>query len=158
LATKPIREFYACAAFISFPTALLAEYVRKPEQRTTAVAVYSGTLAVTAIFFTILWLYAAGNYRLVDRNLHPALLRSMTRRYVVGMALYILAFALAFINVVVTLLLIVGLALLFVLPEPDERPRKTVRRIKPYTVVRTRPPKTRSRTRVGKPQERPSRG
>jgi hypothetical protein len=50
----------------------------------------------------------------------------MTRRYVVGMALYILAFALAFINVVVTLLLIVGLALFFVLPEPGERPRKTL--------------------------------
>ncbi len=107
------------------PTALLAEYVREPEQRTTAVAIYCGTLAVTAIFFTLLWLYAAGNYRLVDQDLSPALLRSMTRRYVVGMALYILAFALAFVNVVVTLLLIVGLALLFILPEPRERPRKT---------------------------------
>ncbi len=49
----------------------------------------------------------------------------MTRRYVVGMALYILAFALAFVNVVVTLLLIVSLALLFILPEPGERSRKT---------------------------------
>jgi uncharacterized membrane protein len=114
-----------CVAFIPFPTALLAEYVREPKQRTTAVAVYSGTLAVTAVFFTILWLYAANNYRLVDRNLSPALLRSMTRRYVVGMVLYILAFSLAFVNVVVTLLLIVGLALLFILPEPGERPRKT---------------------------------
>ena len=128
MATKPIREFYACVAFIPFPTALLAEYVREPEQRTAAVAVYSGTLAVTSIFFTILWLYSAGNRRLVDRNLHPALLRSMTRRYVVGMALYILAFARAFINAVVTLLLIVGLALLLILPEPGERPRKTLRR------------------------------
>ena len=152
MATKPIREFYACVAFIPFPTAPLAEYVREPEQRTTAVAVYSGTLTVTAIFFTILWLYAAGNRRLVDRNLHPALLRSMTRRYVVGMALYILAFALAFINVVVTLLLIVGLALLFILPEQASV------LVKPYVVVRTRPPKTRSRTRLGKPQDRPSRG
>jgi hypothetical protein len=58
----------------------------------------------------------------------------MTRRYVVGMALYILAFALAFINVVVTLLLIVGFALLFVLPEPGERPRKTLRRSEDTTV------------------------
>ena len=148
MATKPIREFYACVAFIPSPTALLAEYVREPEQRTTAVAVYSGTLAVTAIF----WLYAAGNYRLVDRNLHPALLRSMTRRYVVGMALYILAFALAFINVVVTLFLIVGS------PCSSSCLSQASVLVKPYAVVRTRPPKTRSRTRVGKPQERPSRG
>ncbi|MDQ4083709.1 MAG: hypothetical protein M3117_04845 [Actinomycetota bacterium] len=51
-----------CCAFF---TALLADYIREPEQRT--VAVYSGTLAVTAIFFTLLWLYASGNRGLVDR-------------------------------------------------------------------------------------------
>ena len=48
----------------------------------------------------------------------------MTRRYMVGIVLYKLAFTLAFVNVAVTLFLIVGLALLFVLPEPTERPRK----------------------------------
>jgi len=57
--------FLMCVAFIPFSTALLSEYLREPEQRTTAVAVYSGTLAVTAVFFTVLWLYAAGNYCLV---------------------------------------------------------------------------------------------
>jgi hypothetical protein len=43
-----------CIAFIPFPTALLAEYIREETHRTTAVAVYSGTLAVTAVFFTLL--------------------------------------------------------------------------------------------------------
>jgi uncharacterized membrane protein len=57
--------FLMCKAFIPFSTALLADYIREPEQRT--VAVYSGTLAVTAIFFTLLWLYASGNRRLMDR-------------------------------------------------------------------------------------------
>jgi len=37
----------------------------EPEQRT--VAVYSGALAVTAIFCTLLWLYTSGNRRLEDR-------------------------------------------------------------------------------------------
>ena len=104
---------------IPFPTALLAEYIREEEYRTTAVAVYSGTLAVTAIFFTVLWLYVAGNYRLVDRSVDPLLLRAMTRRYVFGMVLYILAFALAFVSPAASLALIIILALLFVLPEPD---------------------------------------
>ena len=119
--------FLMCVAFIPFPTALLAEYIQSDE-RTTAGAVYSGTLAVTAIFFTLLWLYAATNYRLVRRDLNPTLFRAMTRRYVLGMVLYILAFALAFLSVVLSLVLVVGLALLFVLPEPGERPRKTLRR------------------------------
>ena len=111
--------FLMCVAFIPFPTALLAEYLREPEQRTTAVAVYSGTLAVTAIFFTVLWLYAAGNYRLVNRDLDPAALQAMTLRYVIGMLLYVGAFALVFVSVTLSLALIVVLALLFVLPEPS---------------------------------------
>jgi uncharacterized membrane protein len=112
--------FLMCVAFIPFPTALLADYLSgTDEHRTTAVAVYSGTLAVTAVFFTILWLYAAGNYRLVDRAIDPLLLRAMTRRYVFGMVLYILAFALAFFSAAARLTLIVILALIFVLPEPE---------------------------------------
>ena len=93
-----------------------------------AGAVYAGTLAVTAVFFTLLWLYAAANYRLVDRNLDPALLRAMTRRYVFGMVAYIVTFALAFVNVAASLILIVILALLFVLPEPGERSKPPRRR------------------------------
>ncbi len=110
--------FLMCVAFIPFPTALLAEYLQGIE-RATAGAVYAGTLAVTAVFFTLLWLYAAANYRLVDRNLNPALLRVMTRRYVFGMVAYLIAFALAFVNVAASLILIVILALIFVLPEPS---------------------------------------
>jgi uncharacterized membrane protein len=115
--------FLLCVAFIPFPTALLAEYIQGSEgERQTAIAVYSGTLAVTGIFFTLLWLYAANDYRLVNRPLNPRLLRAMTRRYLIGAALYIIAFAIAFISAVASLGLIVGLALLFVLPEPGERP------------------------------------
>ena len=117
-----------CTAFIPFPTALLAGYIQgTEEQQTTAVASYSGTLAVTAVVFTLLWLYAANGYRLVGRNLDPALLRAMTRRYVLGMVLYATAFALAFLNPVFSLALIAGLALLFVLPEPDSRPGESPR-------------------------------
>src|SRR5215213_1935107 len=111
--------FLMCVAFIPFPTALLADYLRGTE-RATAGAVYAGTLAVTAVFFTLLWLYAATNYRLIDRNLDPFLVRAMTRRYVFGMVAYLFAFLLAFVNVAASLILIVVLALLFVLPEPGE--------------------------------------
>lgn len=85
---------------------------------------------MTAIFFTILWLYVAGNRRLVDRSLDPSLLRAMTRRYVAGTFAYLLAFAVAFVSVTASLALIVILALIFVLPEPGERtgPPRRLRR------------------------------
>ncbi len=121
--------FLMCVAFIPFPTALLAEYLQgSGAERTVAGAVYAGTLAITAVFFTLLWLYAATGYRLVDRNLDPALLRAMTRRYVFGMVAYLVTFALAFVNVAASLVLIVILALLFVLPEPGERSKPPRRR------------------------------
>lgn len=118
--------FLMCVAFIPFPTALLADYIRT-EERTTAVAAYSGTLAVTAIFFTLLWLYIVGN-GLLDRDLDSTMVRAMTRRYMVGMLLYIVAFGLAFVSVSLSLAVILVLALLFILPEPGERTQKPRRR------------------------------
>ena len=55
----------------------------------------------------------------MDRAVDPLLLRAMTHRYVFGMLLYILAFALAFFSAAASLVLIVILALIFVLPEPE---------------------------------------
>jgi uncharacterized membrane protein len=117
--------FLMCVAFIPFPTALLAEYLEGTAgERETAGVIYAGTLAVTAVFFTLLWLYAATNRRLIDRGLDPSLLRAMTRRYLLGTVAYVLVFLLAFVNVAASLALIVALALLFVLPEPGDRARK----------------------------------
>jgi uncharacterized membrane protein len=116
--------FLMCVAFIPFPTALLAEYLeRTASERETAGVIYAGTLAVTAVFFTLLWLYAAAN-RLVDRNLDPSLVRAMTRRYLLGTVAYLLVFVLAYVNVAASVILIVLRALLFVLPEPGDRAGK----------------------------------
>lgn len=113
--------FLMCVAFIPFPTALLAEYMKDPEYQTTVVAVYSGVLLVTSIFFVTLWLYASSGYRLLDRSLSPGALRVMTRRYVVGTLLYAVTFVISFVSVTLALTLIIGLALTFMLPEPGSR-------------------------------------
>ena len=111
-----------CVAFIPFTTAVLSEYLEgTPTERTVAGIVYTGLLMLTAFLFTLLWLYAAGNRRLLDERLDPAIVRAMTRRYVLGAFFYVLAFLLAFISLAASLALLVGLALIFILPEPSER-------------------------------------
>ncbi len=72
----------------------------------------------------------------------------MTRSYTGGMILYIAAFALAFVSVVASLGLIVGLALLFAFPGPDER---TGRGNAPAKTVRTtrQPPRSRTKPSAG---------
>ena len=47
-----------CIGFAPFPTALLAEYLGHPGER-TAVLVYSGWFLVTAIVYNVLWRYAS---------------------------------------------------------------------------------------------------
>lgn len=126
--------FLMWVAFIPFPTALLAEYLQGTvTERTTAGAVYAGTLMLTAIFFTLLWLYVAGSRRLLDQNVDLTTIRAMTRRYVVGTFFYVLAFVLAFVSLTASLALLVALALIFILPEassrtPKRRPRRSQRR------------------------------
>ena len=113
--------FLMYVAFFPFSTALLSEYMRSAE-RTTAVAVYSGTLATTLIVFTLIWLYASRNYRLIDFNLDPALLRKMTRRYMLATALHIFAFALAFVSAPLSIALLIGLTVRLALPESAAPP------------------------------------
>lgn len=122
--------FLMCVAFIPFPTALLSEYLEgTTAERTTAGVVYAGAMMLMAILFTLLWLYAASNRRLLDERLDPGMARAMTRRYVLGAFFYVLAFALAFVSLAASLALLVGLALVFILPEPSERtPRHRTRR------------------------------
>jgi len=127
--------FLMCVAFIPFTTALLSEYLQgTAAERTVAGAVYAGVLMLTAFLFTLLWLYVAGNRRLLDPNLDPTMIRAMTRRYVLGTFFYVLAFALAFVSLAASLVLLVGLALVFILPEapertPKRRPPRNQRRV-----------------------------
>lgn len=111
-----------------FTTALLSEYLLGSNaERRIAVVVYSGVMALTAVVYTGLWMYASVGYRLVDRSLHPAQLWALTKRYLAGVALYWLAFALAFFSTIASLVIIAGLAALFVLPEPSIRDQESGR-------------------------------
>lgn len=86
-----------CVTFIPFPTALLAEYVES-RHATVVTAIYSGTYVIIALVYNILWIYASKGKRLLSRTADPCFVRNITRQYLFGPPLYLLAFIFAFIN------------------------------------------------------------
>jgi uncharacterized membrane protein len=101
---------------VPFPTSLLSQYVLTDDQK-VAAAVYSGWFFLIAIFFNLMWRYAAHNGRLLSQHDHDAgLAEVITRRYRWGPLTYFLAFALAFVWVPASLALNLGLAIYYVLP------------------------------------------
>jgi uncharacterized membrane protein len=100
---------------VPFPTALVAEYIQHSEQ-TTAVLIYNGWFLVVAIFFQLLWGYAARGNRLFSEKTDPELSRSITRQYAFGPFLYLTILLLAFVSPLLSLLGNVALAVFFALP------------------------------------------
>jgi TMEM175 potassium channel family protein len=101
---------------VPFPTNLVAEYVLTPDQ-TTAAAIYNGWFFMIAIFFNLMWRYAAHNGRLLsERDAHAGLAEVLTRRYSWGPVSYFVAFALAFVWVPASLGVNVLLAVYYAIP------------------------------------------
>ena len=106
--------FLMTVAFIPFPTAVLARYLRHSgSNEHVAAAVYSGAMMLMGITFGSLWLYASRRRRLVRPGLSDAELSGLTRSFLLGTPLYALAIGVAFINATACLLLNGALAFFY---------------------------------------------
>ncbi len=101
-----------CVTFLPFPTSLVAEYFGSAGQ-TAATVLYSGTFFITAIAFNILWHYASFKHRLLWKTISWEQVKSIHRQYLIGPTFYGLAFALAFTNVTLSLLLTITLTIFY---------------------------------------------
>jgi uncharacterized membrane protein len=101
--------------FVPVPTALLAEYVERPDQHAAAI-VYSGTFVLTACCFNLLWRYASYHHRLLGKNVDARAVQDISRQYLFGPLVYLIAFALAFVSTTATIIASFALALFFALP------------------------------------------
>ena len=98
--------------FMPFPTALLAEYLLHPEAK-AAGAVFAGTYAAIAFAFKGLWYHASKNGRLLAQNVDDREIRQITMQYRYAPLLYLAAFALSFVSVVMSVCLCLCLAMFF---------------------------------------------
>jgi len=101
--------------FVSFPTALMAEYITQPDPRVAAV-IYSGTFLLMAICFNLVWRYAAHKNRLLDSNANIQEVRAITGQYRLGPLFYSVTFVLAFFLPLASIVLELLLAIFFAVP------------------------------------------
>jgi uncharacterized membrane protein len=107
--------FLFFVAAIPFPTALMADALGHPAG-SVGVIVYSGWFLLTALSYNLLWRYASRQNRLIDPAADPAAVQAITARFRLGPPSYAVAFVLAFISPPLSLAVLLGLALLYVLP------------------------------------------
>ncbi|MGH9186500.1 MAG: TMEM175 family protein, partial [Acidimicrobiales bacterium] len=99
---------------IPFPTAVMAEYLRQGgDDATTAVALYTGLILVTAVSFTLLFAWVTHDARLIAEVPSPAAIRAARIRFSFGLAAYTLAFAMSWLAPVVALVAHAAMALYY---------------------------------------------
>ena len=101
--------------FIPVPTALVAEYLVRPDQHAAAL-LYSGTNVILAVCFNLLWRYASYHNRLLSKNADTRAVSAINRQYMFGPVVYLLAFILALFSTPASLTLNFLLALFFAIP------------------------------------------
>ena len=85
--------FLLCVTFIPFPAALMSQF----STYRTSVVIYGATLAVAGLLFDLMRWYATHRHRLVDKDLHPQVIRTARRRNLTGPLIYIVGIIVSFI-------------------------------------------------------------
>jgi uncharacterized membrane protein len=107
--------------FIPYPTELVAQqYALNPAMHEAAL-LYSGTNVILAICFNLLWRYASYHNRLLGKDIDTRAVVAISRQYLGGPLLYLIAFGLAFISVPASIIFLLLLALFFAIPPRKPR-------------------------------------
>lgn len=112
--------FLMAIAFVPFPTALLAEYLREGHDQQVATSVYTGSMLIMAIFSATLWFYTLHNQHLMVSGVPPELVKSILNKYIVWVLVGGVAFGMSFVFYQLSLGIFVLLQLYFLLPSGVE--------------------------------------
>lgn len=105
-----------CIGLVPFPTALVSAYLGHRGEH-EAVIVYAGLFLAVAASYNLLWWCASRNGGLLLRgDTDPATVRSITRRFRLGLPVYLLAFAVAFLSPEASLAILGLAAVSYMLP------------------------------------------
>jgi TMEM175 potassium channel family protein len=113
--------FLMTIAFLPWPTALVAAYIRDPAGRRVAAAVYGLTMVAIAVMFNVVWWYAAKRGQLLVPALDQEAVARAGRSYLLGPVVYGVATLVAPINAFVSLSIYAALAVYWLLPGTGPR-------------------------------------
>jgi uncharacterized membrane protein len=102
-----------CISFVPFPTTLLADYAFGGDGEAAALT-YGVTLTITAVFFNLLWRYAAWNNRLIREDASRQEVSGISRAYLPGPFMYALATVVAFVSAEASAALYLAIAAFYV--------------------------------------------
>jgi TMEM175 potassium channel family protein len=109
---------------VPFPTAVLAVHLGQGDERAAAL-LYNGTYFFIAIFFNLLWRYAASDKRkLLAPDVDRHAVHRITRQYAFGPLFYLICLGLSWVSVPASLASNVALACFFALPPNVELMRR----------------------------------
>jgi uncharacterized membrane protein len=106
--------------FIPVPTALLSEYLPRPDLHAAAI-LYCFTYFVMACLYNVLWRYAAYENRLLDEKADKKAVQAISNQYLFGPLLYFVIVVFAIFNVPLSIAASGSLVLFFVFPGKQPR-------------------------------------
>jgi uncharacterized membrane protein len=104
-------------AFIPFSTALLGEYT----DQQISVVIYGINIAIVAFWASMQWWYAAKDRNLVHSDLDPTFIKIMSRRSLVGPIIYLIAVALSYVSLEVSLVLYITIPVYYLVPARKDK-------------------------------------
>src|SRR3954453_16907960 len=108
--------FLMTIAFLPFPTALVADYIRVPDSRRAATIVYGLTMVAIAVMFNVVWRSASRGRRLLVSGVDKIGLERISKSYLGGPIAYTVATLVAFVSPFLSLGIFAAVALFWLLP------------------------------------------
>jgi uncharacterized membrane protein len=100
-----------CVSFTPFPTRVVAEHAKNGSDREAAAVLYGLTMTLTAICFFSVWIY--GSRRLLRPDADMREVDGITRSYLPGAPMYLLATLIAFVSPIASLIIFGSLAIFY---------------------------------------------
>jgi uncharacterized membrane protein len=96
-------------AFVPFSTSLIGEY----GDQQISVIIYAVNISIIGFWEYIRWKYATKDHQLVDSDLNPTFITKMSRRFLLGPTIYLIAVAISFVSTQLSLVMFIATPLYF---------------------------------------------